>query len=104
MGHPDTLGNASLILVLTDRVTATSLSLGEASRSVCRRCWQEKRAELSQRHTYGAPSEGREAHEIATPLYVAHLHPNKCKLRACDRQLNVSYQSWDKYPQAKPLP
>ena len=68
MGHPDTLGNASLILVLTDRVTATSLSLGEASRSVCRRCWQEKRAELSQRHTYGAPSEGREAHEIATPL------------------------------------
>lgn len=51
-------------------VTATSLSWGGATRRVCRRRWQENRTEISQHYTHATPSEGWDAHEIATPLML----------------------------------
>lgn len=41
---------------------------------------------------------------ISHTSYVVHLQPSKYKLWACGGHLNISYQSWDKYPHAKPLP
>lgn len=101
-GHLQTWGPRLLI----DRgaVTATSLSRGEASRSVCARCWWERKhrngsvlhTRSSERGT-GCPGDQHTS-------YVTHLHPKKRKLPACDGQFNISYQSWDKYPHIKPLP